>query len=94
MTWWRRFLKANAEASLDGQEFRVAAALYSQDVQREVEVREFRDGRTYLVERELSDGGAFVDRHSGSMVGPFRSPSTAEKFIVTTDWFTGRAGGT
>ena len=93
MRWWRRFLKAKSEASLNGQMFRVAAALYSQDGQREVEVREFRNGRTYLVERELGDSGTFVDRHSGSMVGPFKSPQTAEKFIVATDWFTGRAGG-
>jgi hypothetical protein len=45
-----------------------------------------------LAERDWV-GGAFNDRHSGRMVGPFASPEDAEKFIVTTAWFRGRHEG-
>ena len=89
MKWWQRFLGAKPDASLDGQEYRVATKLYSQDGQREVELREFRHGPTYLLERELDSSGVLVDRHSGSLVGPFKSPQAAEKFIVATAWFNG-----
>jgi hypothetical protein len=71
-------------------EFRIACKLYDVDAGREVEVREFRNGEVYLVERERVDGEAFVDRHSGRMVGPFASAEAAEEFIVATAWFTGR----
>jgi hypothetical protein len=57
---------------------------------RSVEVREFSNGETYLVERERVDGNVFEDRHSGRMVGPFASPEVAERFIVATTWFCGR----
>jgi hypothetical protein len=76
--------------TLEGQEFRVAFNLYSSDGRREVEVREFRSGQTYLVERDLVEGTTFKDRHDGRMVGPFASPEVAEKFIVATAWFCGR----
>lgn len=89
MRWLTRLLNRRAPASLDGQQFRAAFTLYSKDGQREVEVREFRMGQTYVVEREQTEG-VFVDRHSGRMVGPFASPKAAESFIVTTDWFCGR----
>ena len=91
MGWWTRFFSKRPNATLDGQQFGVAFNLYSKDGLREVEVREFRMGQTYVVEREQLDG-AFVDRHSGRMVGPFATPEEAENFIVATDWFCGRPG--
>jgi hypothetical protein len=72
------------------REHKVAFKLYSDDGKREVEVREFSHGETYLVERERAEGGTFNDRHKGRMVGPFPSPENAEKFIVATAWFCGR----
>ena len=91
MAWWTRFLKRKSQSPLYGQEFRVAFNLYSEDGRREVEACEFRNGETYLVERERDKGGAFKDRHSGRPVGPFTSPEAAEQFIVATAWFRGRA---
>lgn len=70
--------------------YKVAFKLYSEDGKREVEVREFSDGETYLVEREWVEGTTFNDRHEGRMVGPFDSPENAEKFIIATTWFCGR----
>lgn len=90
MAWWSQLFRRGHEASLAGQEFRVAFRLYSENAEREVEVCEFRSGQTYLIERERDASGTFVDRHSGSMVGPFKSPRAAEKFIVRTAWFEGR----
>jgi hypothetical protein len=91
MAWWKRLLNRTASSPLEGQEFRVAFSLYSADGQREVEVREFHTGQTYLVEREWVEGTTFADRHSGRMVGPFASRKAAEKFIAATAWFCGRA---
>jgi len=90
MKWWTRLVKREAESALHGLEYRVAFNLYSADGKREAEVREFRNGETYIVEREWVEGTTFKDRHSGRMVGPFASPETAEKFIVSTSWFVGR----
>ena len=81
--------KCGTSSSLDGLEYRVAFNLYSEDGKREVEVREFNNGRTYLVEREWVEGTTFEDRHSGRMVGPFPSPAAAENFVVGTRWFLG-----
>ena len=75
---------------LAGSEYRIAFNLYSDDGKREVEVREFRDGKIYLVERDWVEGTSFKDRHLGRMVGPFASADEAEKFIVATSWFCGR----
>ena len=90
MAWWTRYLNREANPSCEGDEFRVAFMLYSEDGQREVELREFRNGQTYLVEREWVEGASSADRHSGRMVGPFASPKAAERFIVATAWFPGR----
>ncbi len=90
MAWWTRLFRKGGEPSLEGQEFQVAFRLYSEDGKREVVVCEFRNGKAYLVERELGGSGTFVDRHEGSMVGPFKSSNAAEKFIVKTAWFEGR----
>jgi hypothetical protein len=68
--------------------YRVAFRLYSEDGAREVEVRKFRNGKTYIAERERRDG-RYEDRHSGDVVGPFAPPEAAEKFTVGTPWFTG-----
>ena len=90
MAWWSRFFGRQARSPLHGLEYRVAFKLYSQDAKREVEVLEFRNGETYLREREWVKGTTFIDRHSGNVVGPFASPEDAEKFIVATPWFTGQ----
>lgn len=91
MAWWTRLCRKGGDSSVEGQEFQVAFRLYSEDGNREVEVCEFRNGKTYLLERELDVSGIFVERHSGSMVGPFKSPKAAERFIIKTAWFEGRA---
>jgi hypothetical protein len=77
------------KSQLYGLEFRVAFSLYSEDGKRGVEVREFSNGETYILEREWVEGTTFKDRHAGSLVGPFSSPEDAEKFIVATPWFCG-----
>lgn len=74
---------------LTGMRYRVAFTMYSRNGEREVEVREFSNGETYLAEREMLDGTNFIERHSGNMVGPFPSPEDAEKFIIQTAWFRG-----
>lgn len=90
MAWWERLLRRAAKSELYGRKFRTACTLYSKDGKRAAEVREFYNGETYLLERECLEGTTFVDRHSGSLVGPFASPEHAERFIVTTAWFLGR----
>jgi len=90
MAWWSQIFKRKAGSDLRGLDYGVASKLYSEDGKREVEVREFNTGETYLVEREQIEGTTFNDRHSGRMVGPFASPEDAEKFIVSTAWFCGR----
>lgn len=77
---------------LDGAEYRTVCTLYSEDGKRAAEIREFSNGETYLVESERFEDTAFVDRHSGRMVGPFASPEHAERFIVATEWFVGQRG--
>jgi hypothetical protein len=89
MGWWDKLLRRQSKSPLTG-EYRVAFNLYSEDGKRMAEVREFRNGKTYLVEREWVEGTTFNDRHSGKMVGPFASPEDAKKFIVATAWFRGR----
>jgi hypothetical protein len=90
MAWWSRFFQRKTGSRLRGLQYKVAFNLYSKDGKREVEVREFDNGETYLVEREWVEGTTFKDRHAGRMVGPFTSPEGAEKFIVATSWFCGR----
>jgi hypothetical protein len=90
MGWWNRLFKRRTPSPLAGSEYRVAFNLHSEDGKRGVEVREFRHGPVYLVEREWVEGTTFEDRHSGRMVGPFASVEVAENFIVATPWFCGR----
>ena len=90
MSWWRNLLGRKARSSLHGLKFRHAFTLYAQDGERAVEVREFENGETYLIEKERIEGDVYKDRHSGKMVGPFVSTEQAERFIVTTPWFLGR----
>jgi hypothetical protein len=85
MAWWKKIFKRRSR--LDGLEFRIAFVLYSTDGKRQVEVREFSNGETYVVERELVEGTTFKNRHAAEIVGPFASPEDADKFIVATSWF-------
>ena len=89
MSWWKRLLGRKPPMSLGGQEFRVVCNLYSQDGKREVRVLQFRHSGVYLDERERVEGETFENRHSGRLVGPFRSAKKAENFIVATAWFRG-----
>jgi hypothetical protein len=75
--------------TLAGSHYQVACTLYSKDGKRAAEVREFSNGETYLLESEWVDGTTFAERHEGRMVGPFASPTDAERFIVATPWFNG-----
>jgi hypothetical protein len=90
MVWWNQFFKRKTESQLHGLNYRLAFKLHSDDAKREVEVREFSNDETYLLEREWIEGTTLKDRHAGRMVGPFISPENAEKFIVATAWFRGR----
>ena len=90
MAWWNQIFERKTGSSLYGLEYKVAFKLYGADGKREVEVREFSNGKTYLAERDWVEGTTFNDRHEGRMVGPFASPEDAEKFVVTTAWFCGR----
>ena len=90
MEWWDRLFRRRARASLAGTHFQTRQLLYSEDGKRKVEVREFDNGKTYLLESDWVEGDTFEDRHSGQMVGPFTSPTHAERFIVATPWFTGQ----
>jgi hypothetical protein len=87
--WWKQLFGRTIEKSLDGATYRVAATLYSRDGKRSAEIREFDNGQTYLLESEQVDDAGFRERHKGRMVGPFRSPEHAERFIVATAWFRG-----
>lgn len=87
MRWFSRLLQRRPR-SMD--EYRVACALFSGDGARQAEVLEFKSGDTYLRESELR-GEVFEPRHEGRLVGPFRSPEAAERFIVGTAWFNGRS---
>ena len=91
MTWWDRLFRRGARSALDGTGFRTACILYSEDGKRAAEVREFSNGKTYVLESEWVKGTTFEARHSGQMVGPFKSPDLAEQFITATPWFTGQA---
>jgi len=77
------------KSSPQGQEYRSAFTLYSVDGKRAAEVLEFRNGETYLDEKEWFEGTTFKNRHSGNLVGPFASPEEAKKIIVATSWFRG-----
>lgn len=88
--WRRRWVRRQSQRSLTGAEFRTVFKLCSEDGNRVAEVREFSDGATYLLESERGDSGLLEERHAGQMVGPFKSPADAERFIVSTVWFTGR----
>ena len=77
------------KSPLQGQGYRSAFKLYSEDGKRAPNVLEFRNGETYLDEQEWVEGTIFKNRHSGRLVGPFASPADAESFIVATPWFRG-----
>jgi len=78
-----------SRSPIQGQEYRSAFKLYSEDGKRVADVLEFRNGETYLDEQEWVEGTTFKNRHSGRLVGPFASPADAENFIVATPWFRG-----
>src|SRR6185437_3795218 len=78
MAWWNHIFKRKTVSSLYGVEYRVAFKLYSENGKREVEVLEFGNGETYLVEREWTEGTTFKDRHEGRPLGPFASAEDAE----------------
>ena len=90
---WLDLLFGRKSRPAEGDVYRVTNLLYSEDARRCVEVRRFASGQTYMVERDLGDDGAYVDRHDGAMVGPFESPESAELFIIGTAWFRGDEAG-
>jgi hypothetical protein len=77
--------------SLQGREFVVRKVLYTEDGKRAVKICEFDNGETYLDEQQWIEGTTFINRHRNRLVGPFKSPDQAERFIITTDWFQGNA---
>ena len=89
MRWWRQLWGPSTSDSLQGKKYRVIARLYSADGKRCAEVCKFRWGKTYLLESEWVEGTTYAPRHVGRMVGPFKSPLAAERFITATEWFNG-----
>ncbi|WEK42420.1 MAG: hypothetical protein P0Y64_13605 [Candidatus Sphingomonas colombiensis] len=89
MAWWNRLFKRTGHKSLDGAMYRVTSTLYSSDGKRAAEIREFDRGETCLLESDWIEDTVFKERHGGSLVGPFASPTHAERFIVATSWFNG-----
>ena len=81
------------KSPIQGQEFRSAFKLYSEDGKRAADVLEFRNGETYLDEQEWIEGAAFKNRHSGRLDGPFATPDHAERFVAATPWFRGSDQG-
>ncbi len=90
MKWLQR-LAGKRGAQLAGMHYRVGCTLYSADGKRAVEVREFANGETYLLESDWVEGTTFEPRHSGKLVGPFPSSEKAEQFIIATHWFIGQS---
>jgi hypothetical protein len=78
-----------SKSPIQGQEYRRAFTLHSEDGKRAADVLEFSNGETYLDEQEWVEGTTFKNRHAGRLVGPFASTADAEKFIVATAWFRG-----
>lgn len=91
MRWWRQLRSKGLETSRAGKAYCIAATLYSADGKRCAEILKFRWGKTYLRESDWVEGTLFAPRHEGRLVGPFDTPLAAERFIVATDWFNGRA---
>jgi hypothetical protein len=75
--------------SLYGQEYVVTLTVYSEDGKRAARICEFDNGETYLDEQEWVEGTTFANRHGDRLVGPFKSPEDAKRFILATDWFRG-----
>jgi hypothetical protein len=75
-------------APVAGDTYETVFELYSADGLRRVEVCRFAPEATYILESER-DGGTYLPRHGGALVGPFKSARHAERFIVATAWFRG-----
>lgn len=86
---WLDLLFGRKSDPVDDDKYLIANLLYSEDARRCVEIRRLASGTAYIVERDLGDDGAYVDRHGGAMVGPFESTERAELFIIGTPWFRG-----
>ena len=92
MAWWNK-VASRLGGNLHGCKYRLSTTLYNLDTSRSAALLNFGFIRgTYVHEQELAEDGSYVDRHGGSLVGPFTSPKAAEKFIVATAWFAGRDG--
>jgi len=89
MGWWKRLFGRAGSKLADGAMYRVTSTLYSSDGKRAAEIRQFDNGKTYLLESDWVEGTTFKPRHGGKIVGPFDSPKDAERFIVATAWFNG-----
>ena len=90
MAWLKRLFRREPEKkSLEGQMYQVTSTLYSADGKRSAQILKFGNGETYLIESDWVEGTAFKERHGGRPVGPFASPTDAERFIVATPWFNG-----
>ena len=90
MAWWNK-VAGRLDGNLKGCKYRLSATLYNLDASRSAALLDFGLIRgTYVREQELGEDGSYVDRHGGSLVGPFTSPRAAETFIVATAWFNGR----
>lgn len=89
MAWLERLFGRGPQKSLKGQMYKVTSTLYSRDGKRSAQILIFDNGETYLLESNWVEGTVFKERHGGSPVGPFASPTDAERFIVATPWFNG-----
>ena len=90
MAWWNKLFR-RLHGTLEGRKYRTLTALYNLDASRSATLLDFGFTLgTYIKEQERRADGQYVDRFGGALVGPFRSPDLAERFIVRTDWFSGR----
>lgn len=91
--FWLHKLFGRHPSSMRGCRYRVSSTLYSLDASRSAALLDFEFFRgTYIREQEIAAGGEYLDRFDGALVGPFQSPGAAERFIVSTAWFTGSEG--
>ena len=87
MSWFGWLFSRNGRRS--ESDYTVAFELYNKNAKRGAQVRIYRDGRAYFVDREWVEGTTFKDRSGSALNGPYDTPVEAEKAAVSRPWFYG-----